>query len=77
MRTAHWNRTCEDCARFGVVGTLTHHQTGWPPHDPIEVCACWPGGGCAPHVADRLDPPCCLMVPRQRRCRTGEGPLLW
>jgi hypothetical protein len=77
VRTQHWNRTCSDCARFGSVGSLTHEQTGWPPHDPIEVTACWLGHGLPPTIADPLDPPCCLLVPRSRRWRSGQPPELW
>ena len=76
MRTAHYSRTCEDCARFGSIGFLTHEQTGWPPHDPIEVTACWLGDGLPPQLADRLDPPCCLFVCRHHRWKSGEQPTL-
>lgn len=75
-RTAHYSVTCDDCARFGSVGFLTHEQTGWPPHDPIEVTACWMGGGLPPVLAEPLDRPCCLFVMRARRWRTGQQPTL-
>jgi len=55
-RTAHYNVTCDDCRRFGSIGPLTREQTGWPPHDPIEVTACWPGGGLPPALADAAVP---------------------
>ena len=74
MRTDNFNCTCEDCQRFGAVGHVTHEQTGFPPHEPIEVCACWPGGGCEPRLAERLDSPCALFVARNRRCPSGGGP---
>ena len=75
-RTAHYNLTCNDCRRFGSIGFLTHEQTGWPPHDPIEVTACWPGGGLPPVLAEPLDPTCPLFVCRHRRWESGEQPTL-
>ena len=75
-RTLHYNHACDDCKRFGSVGFLTYEQTGWPPHDPMEVTACWPGGGLPPTLADPLDAPCVLFAHRHRRWKSGEQPTL-
>jgi len=75
-RTLHCNHTCDDCRRFGSVGFLAHEQTGWPPHEPMEVTACWPGGGLPPTLADPLDAPCALLARRHRRWKSGEPPSL-
>ena len=75
-RTLHYNHTCDDCKRFGSVGFLTYEQTGWPPHDPMEVTACWPGGNLPPVLADPLDAPCALFAHRHRRWKSGEQPTL-
>jgi hypothetical protein len=75
-RTLHYDHTCDDCKRFGSVGFLTYEQTGWPPHEPMEVTACWPGGGLPPTLADPLDAPCALFALRHRRWKSGERPTL-
>ena len=75
-RTLHCNYTCDDCRRFGSVGFLAHEQTGWPPHELIEVTACWPGGGLPPTLADPLDAPCALFARRRHRWKSGEPPSL-
>ena len=75
-RTMHYNHTCDDCRRFGSVGFLTHEQTEWPPHEPMEVTACWPGGGLPPVLADPLDAPCALFAHRRHRWESGEQPTL-
>lgn len=75
-RTLHYNHTCDDCKRFGSVGFLTYEQTGWPQHEPMEVTACWPGGGLPPTLADPLDAPCALFAHRHRRWKSGEQPTL-
>jgi len=75
-RTLHYNVTCDDCKRFGSVGFLTHEQTGRPQHEPMEVTACWPGGGLPPTLADPLDAPCALFAHRHRRWKSGEQPTL-
>ena len=75
-RTLHYNVTCDDCKRFGSVGFLTHEQTGWPPHEPMEVTACWAGDGLPPTLADPLDAPCALFAHRHHRWKSGEQPTL-
>jgi hypothetical protein len=75
-RTLHYDHTCDDCKRFGSVGFLTYEQTGWPPHEPMEVTACWPGGGLPPTLADPLDAPCALFAHRRHRWKPGEQPTL-
>lgn len=75
-RTLHHNVTCDDCKRFGSVGFLTNEQTGWPPHEPMEVTACWPGGGLPPTLADPLGAPCALFAHRHRRWESGQQPTL-
>ena len=75
-RTLHYNHTCDDCKRFGSVGFLTYEQTGWPQHEPMEVTACWPGGGLPPTLADPLDAPCALFAHRHCRWKSGEQPTL-
>ena len=75
-RTLHYNHTCDDCKRFGSVGFLTYEQTGWPQHEPMEVTACWPGGGLPPTLADPLDAPCALFAHRHRCWKSGEQPTL-
>ena len=75
-RMLHYSVTCDDCKRFGSVGFLTNEQTGWPPHEPVEVTACWPGDGLPPTLADPLDAPCALLVCRRHRWESGEQPTL-